>query len=432
MASKQHKPKKNPGGGGATPQPGQTFPTGDPHFGEPKPTPDPTSYVDQKSDVQYYNFVNRHLLQPVPPPRDPTNVVLTLAQALGTTGAAQVARIAKSGKVVFHCAGDTGPVNGPGKGPQSLNDVVDKMVADFQEANPADVPSFFYHLGDVIYSFGEAEYYYDQFYAPYRDYNAPIFAIPGNHDGVTYKGDPAASLEAFLRTFCAPAFQKTPESGSLWRTSMIQPGVFFTLDAPFVRILGLYSNVLEDPGVISSQGTKGSPVDDKQLQFLNDELSRIKKEKYTGAVLLAVHHPPFTGGAVHGGSPLMSLDMDNAFKATGVYPHAVLSGHAHNYQRYTRLLADGSQTPYIVAGSGGHGISPLSKGSGGAVRTPVAVNKQLTFELYFSELGSLRIVVTAAFLSIEFHSAAAGTASKTPVDVVTVDLKQRKLTAQRP
>jgi hypothetical protein len=32
---------------------------------------------------------------------------------------------------------------------------------------------------------------------------------------------------------------------------MIQPGVYFTLDAPFVRIIGLYSNVLEDPGVIS-------------------------------------------------------------------------------------------------------------------------------------------------------------------------------------
>jgi hypothetical protein len=35
---------------------------------------------------------------------------------------------------------------------------------------------------------------------------------------------------------------------------MTQPGVYFTLDAPYVSIIGLYSNVLEHPGVISSQG----------------------------------------------------------------------------------------------------------------------------------------------------------------------------------
>ena len=34
---------------------------------------------------------------------------------------------------------------------------------------------------------------------------------------------------------------------------MTQPGVYFILDAPFVSIIGLYTNVLEGPGVISSQ-----------------------------------------------------------------------------------------------------------------------------------------------------------------------------------
>ena len=37
------------------------------------------------------------------------------------------------------------------------------------------------------------------------------------------------------------------------RSVMTQPGVYFTLDAPFVSIIGLYSNVLDSgPGVISS------------------------------------------------------------------------------------------------------------------------------------------------------------------------------------
>ena len=29
---------------------------------------------------------------------------------------------------------------------------------------------------------------------------------------------------------------------------MTQPGVYFTLDAPFVSIIGLYTNVLDGPG----------------------------------------------------------------------------------------------------------------------------------------------------------------------------------------
>jgi hypothetical protein len=33
-------------------------------------------------------------------------------------------------------------------------------------------------------------------------------------------------------------------------------------------------------------------------------------------------------------------------------PDAVLSGHAHNYQRFTRTL-DGRQIPYLVVGAGG-------------------------------------------------------------------------------
>ena len=67
-------------------------------------------------------------------------------------------------------------------------------------------------------------------------------------------GDATPTLQAFLNNFCATDFHSSPDAGGLDRTTMIQPGVYFTLDAPLVRILGLYSNRLEDPGVISSQG----------------------------------------------------------------------------------------------------------------------------------------------------------------------------------
>ena len=103
-----------------------------------------------------------------------------------------------------------------------------------------------YHLGDIVYSFGESEYYYDQFYNPFRNYPAPIFGIPGNHDGLVAPNSTASSLAAFLENFCASGQppHRTPESGGLARTAQVQPSIYFTFEAPFVRILGLYSNYL--------------------------------------------------------------------------------------------------------------------------------------------------------------------------------------------
>jgi hypothetical protein len=200
--------------------------------------------------------------------------VLTLAQTYGAAGAAKMQAIQKAGQIVFHSVGDTGSVIGPAT--QSL--VADKMATDFSEANPADVPSFLFHLGDVVYFFGESTYYYDQFYEPYRSYPAPIIAIPGNHDGVVYSGDPEATLDAFLRNFCAASADQSPDSGGLLRTTMIQPGVYFTLEMPFVRIFGLYSNVLEDPGVISGENGSNTVLDDRQVSFLTTALARQERQ----------------------------------------------------------------------------------------------------------------------------------------------------------
>ena len=65
---------------------------------------------------------------------------------------------------------------------------------------------------------------------------------------------------------------------------MIQPGVYFALDAPFVRIIGLYSNVLEDPGVISSENKKYPRVSDEQIAFLTNQLT-LTKNNFKGAVV---------------------------------------------------------------------------------------------------------------------------------------------------
>jgi hypothetical protein len=390
----------------------------DPIFGQPTPSPDPTGF---KNPVTDQKDIGLNVVEPVPlPVGNAVEPILTLAQVYGSHGATKTAAIQKSGQIVFHSVGDTGNA----KGPSSQSLVADKMVTDFTEANPADVPSFLFHLGDLVYYFGESTYYYDQFFEPYRLYPAPILAIPGNHDGVVYSADPEPTLAGFLRNFCSPTFTQSPDSGGLLRTTMIQPGVYFTLEAPFVRILGLYSNVLEDPGVISDQGGIYKALDSRQVAFLTTALKRIKTEKFSGAVIIATHHPPFTGGSVHGGSPLMLADIDSACKAAGVWPHAVFSGHAHNYQRFTRTI-NNLQIPFLVAGCGGH--SPLSA-MRATFRTPFKIDNTLTLENYdTTDYGYLRVVVNAQTLRIEHHPQSGGGTTKTPIDIVSVNLATRQL-----
>ena len=389
----------------------------EPVFAQPKPSPDPTSFKNPVTDQKDTEVAD---LEPVPQPvGGAAEPILTLAQVYGSAGDRKVQTIQQAGQIVFHSVGDTGSAKGPDT--QSL--VADKMISDFDEENAADVPSFFFHLGDVVYYFGEGAYYYDQFYEPFRSYPAPIVAIPGNHDGVVYPNDPAPTLDAFLRNFCASSPAPSPDAGGIPRTTMIEPGVYFTFDAPFVRILGLYSNVLEDPGVISSQGGTNS-LDDRQITFLTTALKRIKSQKYAGAVVIAVHHPPFTAGSVHGGSPQMLADIDSACTAAGVWPHAVFAGHSHNYQRYTRTVS-GLQIPFLVAGCGGH--SPLSA-MRGTYRTPYKVDNTLTLESYDdTDYGYMRVVVTAGSMTIEFHPESDGGVTKTPNDTVTINLQTRAL-----
>lgn len=392
--------------------------SGEPIFSQPQPSPDPTGFRNPVTDQSEREL---NALEPVPQPRDGTaEPVLTLEQVYGSAGAGKMQAIQQAGQIVFHCVGDTGSVKGPAT--QSL--VADKMVTDFDEANAADVPSFFFHLGDVVYYFGEGTYYYDQFYEPYRNYPAPIIAIPGNHDGVLYDTDPSPTLAAFLRNFVTPVPVQSSDSGGLLRTTMIQPGVYFTLEAPFVRILGLYSNVLEDPGVISDENGSNSVLDQRQIAFLTAGLKRVQSDQFTGAVIVAVHHPPFSGGSDHGGSPKMLQDIDSACSAAAFWPHAVFAGHAHNYQRYTRTV-NKIQTPYIVAGCGGH--APLSV-MRGVYRTPYPIDSELTLESYDDkEYGYLRVIVNPQILRVEYHLASDGATIKTPDDTITVNLSTRAL-----
>jgi hypothetical protein len=110
----------------------------------------------------------------------------------------------------------------------------------------------------------------------------------------------------------------------------------------------------------------------------------------------------------------MNAEIDKACQTAGVWPHAVLSGHAHDYQRFTRRVGN-RETPYIVAGNGGHAHKQLTNKGMLALRTPAdqpsLSNGQDTvvFENYDDQdFGYLRIIVDAKQLRIEYHPASDG------------------------
>ncbi len=434
-----------------------------PMFGEPvfnedgAPTPDPTTFRtphDPSTDNQLYKQVQNLLTKDTVSfntARGNPGDVFTLASALGSQGPADVQAIQKAGQIVFHATGDSG-ASSLGKLGHELS-VADHLTNDFHTSTGADRPAFLFHLGDIVYNFGESQFYYDQFYEPFRNYAAPIFAVPGNHDSFMIPNTTAANapLTTFSRNFCATSTVVTQEAGSLHRTAMTQPGAYFTLDAPFVRIIGLFSNALEDPGLISSQKnqkTKWPGVPDVQLAYLTAQLKNIKAQNYTGAVLIAVHHPPFSyapppkaggAGGNHLGNTLMLREIDTVCQAQGVYPHAFLSGHAHNYQRYTRKLNFGGKNysvPFIVAGDGGFNVKSLVYSRGGAVPPPPAPGAQVSYldpnpavkaagltieQSNQTNYGYLRITVNSMQLRIEFHPVSNGGAPPS-IDTVKVDL----------
>jgi hypothetical protein len=343
-------------------------------------------------------------------------------------------------RLTFHCVGDTGV-----KTPSHQFLVADKMVDDFAASDRSSRPAFFYHLGDVVYFFGQGQYYYDQFYDPYRDYPAPIFAIPGNHDAVVYKSATSAapkSLAAFQAQFCAASPVHTAEAVGIARTAMTQPGVYFTLNAPFVKIIGLYSNTGEGDtqGVIA-----GKVVGPNQKNFLIGQLQQAATDRnngFQGTVMLAVHHPPFTGSTQHTPSPEMLNDIDDACVQSGCTPDVVFSGHAHLYERYTRYITVNGvlrQVPFIVAGVGGYpNLNGLKHNAPVAPRTPVdssdgdGKGNRLTLENYLATtFGFLRLTVSPALFSCEFVGVSDPATPGQTLDRFTLDLIQHQLTGFR-
>ncbi len=255
-----------------------------------------------------------------------------------------------SNRLVFNMVGDTGSVRTLDRQER----VVRELAKQYQrEKGRHQQPQFLYHLGDVVYNFGEASEYYRQFFRPYEEYPAPIFAIAGNHDGdVNPAADvPYESLDSFLKVFCDTRARITPLSENARRSTMIQPNVYWTLQTPVANIIGLYSNV-----------PKFGVIKDKQKEWLVGELKAAFEEQDSKLIILCVHHAPYSADINHGSSKAMITVLEEAFQLANVRPDIVFSGHVHNYQRFVKTYPDGFQLPFIVAGAGGYAeLHPLAE-----------------------------------------------------------------------
>jgi|HubBroStandDraft_1064217.scaffolds.fasta_scaffold02043_4 hypothetical protein len=354
--------------------------------------------------------------QPLPPPNGSAPYRYDLSQLLS---AADVQEITNAGVLVFHTVGDTGDYRG-----QQQTFVAEMMTQDAQNLPANNKPAFFYHLGDVIYFAGDIIRYPDNFYLTYKDYPGFIVAIPGNHDcqpddPTDGPGDPNKTpLDGWVQNFMAqdPSQPGSNKTGTA-RTPMDLPNVYWTFTTPFATIIGLFSNVGEDQAEIHPD----------QVAWFQGELKAADPNR---ALIVTIHHPPFSGDDEHSGSSVADQVLMSGFQATGRYPNLVLSGHVHNYQRFTNVVQGPKgqlQIPYVVAGAGGYtNLGPMQKVNGALPKVPLAVGSGLTLVQYdASNFGFLRLTVSKTQIVGTYMSApyvVGATPAAKVVDSFTVDL----------
>lgn len=125
------------------------------------------------------------------------------------------------------------------------------------------------------------------------------FHVMGDTGGVSQPAPQQIVAQKLDADPVKPAFQ----GQSPGRTTMTQPNVYWTLTAPFVTIIGLYSNV-----------PQGGQLDATQVNWLQSDLSAAGPNSM---VILTMHHPPISSDSFHDGSAYMFGLLDAARDQSG-------------------------------------------------------------------------------------------------------------------
>lgn len=269
-------------------------------------------------------------------------------------------------------------VGDPGEADGSQYAVIDPMLNVHRDRRT----DFMVVLSDVIYPAGDVNDYVNGFYIPFRDYEEPIYALPGNHDW--YDG-----LNGFMRVFCGaeplPPTEYRRSSFTaperlarlLWRqasrpnrTRLLrhrrqhpasaagswqppQPGPYYVIDMVGVRLVGI------DTGI-------GGTIDAEQAEWL----IRVSRDKPDLPKVLLTGKPIWVDGEYK------PTPIEWEPGATGPYEYdtvddivldpvnryvAAIGGDTHNYQRYTVTTVEEGpagkdnrrRLEYVVSGGAG-------------------------------------------------------------------------------
>ena len=399
MATKRPAPRKP-----ATPRKPAPPPPSAGRFAHPFFTPTPQNNRQPVNGNTRMTDWSKQQLGPVPPVKRGGRI--DLSEVIGAAGVQEIEHV---GELRFHALGDSGVGMA-----HEAEQVSEEMKTDYQPDAGGMNPAFLFHLGDVIYGPDKEAHYGDRFYGPYRHYPGKILGIPGNHDGEVRVPADDPSLSGFQANFCqaAPGVPSAASATGIFREMIAQPGVYWLLEAPFVRVLGLYSNLLENPGYL--EGKDNGQPNTSQLDWLNATLASIARLRDNKALVIATHHPPYSQSG-HSGSDEMNQSIVDACTKAGVFPDVFLAAHAHNYQRYTRRIG-GKQAVYIVVGTGGMPVQPVATATG----QPIDKDTGVTYDASLSSLGYLFVTASATKIKTEFWPL--GSQHTTPFDPVTVDL----------
>lgn len=225
---------------------------------------------------------------------------------------------------------------------------------------------------DVVYPAGDVNQYIGKFFVPYAPYPQPIYAVPGNHDWLD-------GLAGFMRHFCAAETPgelfRPPKRARYARTAMLvhrllwrraeavradtlteaealrgeasrrgpqQPNMYFCIDTPQLRIIGI------DVGVLGR-------LDYDQGEWLKRVAASSKPK------LLVSGKPIFSGAdfsprrilAPEGSEAASAGLLWNVVKDPANNFVAMVAGDIHHYQRHTVKLEDGRVLPCVLTGGGG-------------------------------------------------------------------------------
>lgn len=187
-------------------------------------------------------------------------------------------------------------------------------------------PDLVLHTGDLVYRRGAICHYNQNYFDPYADLirSTPVYPAPGNHDLAAKDG------KAFFETFDLPTGDRDERDG------------YYAFAYGPVHVMVLNSELYE-------------ASDDEAAARQREWLARELENTTLPWKIVVMHRPPYssTSGKV---AEHIREDLGPIFGRFGV--QVVLSGHAHNYERFRPI--DG--VTYLVTGGGGAELYDLSAG----------------------------------------------------------------------